>query len=261
MSENKSLSFEQIFDQMHRELRTWNRDIPESSERLDPILKIMMQMHAHQLFRLDQRIDLVWENARNSLIRTVCPESVRWPVPATTVMSCELDDAAVEVDPHTRFFYKEQRERGQTFFFSALRKEKILSAEVKYSFLQTGNDFVDLDILAEGEDVFGAPAVKKNAGGDNHLYVAIDYQGVLSNFANSAIFIKGHSDLLKQMQWSNWYPGSNYGTFHEDCGFCPGKSNTLESMFAQSDEQAEWGSLRATNDLFPSLRNSFVRFP
>ncbi len=223
MSENKSLSFEQIFAQMHRELRTWNRDIPESPERLDPILKIMMQMHAHQLSRLDQRIDLVWENARDSLIRTVCPESVRWPVPAITVMSCEPEDAAVEVDEHTRFFYKEQRERGQTFFFSALRKEKILSAEVKYSFLQTGNDFVDLDRLAEGEDVFGAPSVKKVSSGSNRLYIAIDYAGVLSNFSDSAIFIKGNPDLLKQMQWSNWYPGSNFGTFHEDCGFCPGR--------------------------------------
>ncbi len=261
MSENKSLSFEQIFDQMHRELRTWNRDIPESPERLDPILKIMMQMHAHQLFRLDQRIDLVWENARNSLIRTVCPESVRWPVPATTVMSCEPEDAAIEVDQHTRFFYKEQRERGQTFFFTALRKEKILSAEVKYSFLHTGNDFVGLDILAGGEDVFGAPSVKKVSAGNNRLYIAIDYAGVLSNFADTAIFIKGNPDLLKQMQWSNWYPGSNYGTFHEDCGFCPGRGNTLESMFSQSNDQVEWGSLRATNDLFPSLINSFVRLP
>ena len=261
MSENKSLSFEQIFAQMHRELRTWNRDIPESPERLDPILKIMMQMHAHQLSRLDKRIDLVWENARNSLIRTVCPESVRWPVPATSVMSCQLEDAAVEVDPHTRFFYKEQRDRGQTFFFSALRKEKILSAEVRYTFLRSGNDFVDLAATTDGDTDFGVKIPKKISGDDNSLYVAIDYQGNLSNFSNTAIFIKGHTDLLKQMQWGKWYPGSNFGSFHEDCGFCPGRNNALESMFAQSNNEVEWGSLRATNDLFPALINSFVRLP
>ncbi|MCP4706612.1 MAG: hypothetical protein GY865_18590, partial [candidate division Zixibacteria bacterium] len=261
MTENKSLSFEKIFARMHRELRTWNRDIPESPDRLDPILKIMMQMHAHQLARLDTRIDQVWENARESLIRTVCPESMRWPIPAITVMSCEPEDAAVEVDPHTRFFYKEQRERGQTFFFSALRKEKILSAQTKYIFLQAGNDFTDLGAQVGEDDVFAVSSAKKISGVDNRLYIAIDYEGVLSNFNNTAIFIKGDPGLLKQLQWGNWFPGSNFGAFHEDCGFCPGRNNALESMFAQSDQKAEWGSLRSTNDLYPSLLNSFVRLP
>lgn len=259
MSENKSLSYEKIFARMHRELRTWNRDIPESPERLDPILKIMMQMHAHQLSRLDKRIDLVWENARESLIRTVCPESMRWPIPAITIMSCVPEDAMIEVDPHTRFFYKEQRERGQTFFFSALRQEKILSASVKYTFLQTGGDFVDLQAGSEQTGVIST--AKKFSGDNNRLYVAIDYEGVLSNFTGTAIFLKGHSDLLKQMQWSDWYPGSNFGAFHEDCGFCPGRDNTFESMFTEADEQVEWGSLRSTDSLYPTLVNSFVRLP
>ena len=210
MSENKSLSYDKIFAQMHRELRTWNRDIPESPDRLDPILKIMMQMHAHQLSRLDKRIDLVWENAKESLIRTVCPESMRWPIPAITVMCCEPEDAIIEVDPHTRFFYKEQRERGQTFFFSGLRKEKILSAEVKYIFLKTGENFFDLDNLGGGEDTFSVSSIKKISGGDNQLYVAVDYEGALSNFSDTALFVKGHPDLLRQMQWSKWYPGSNF---------------------------------------------------
>jgi len=261
MSENKSLTYEKIFARMHRELRSWNRDIPESPDRLDPILRIMMQMHAHQLSRLDRRIDLVWEKAKESLIRTVCPESMRWPIPAITVMSCKPEDAAIEVDPHTRFFYKERRERGRTFFFSALRKEKILSAEVKYIFLQTGDSFIDLDIPAGGEDSFAVPAVNKISSGINQLYLAIDYDGATANFADTAIFIRGNSDLLKQMQWSTWYPGSSFGAFHEDCGFCPGQKNALESMFSQSDNQVEWGSLRSTGDLYPSLANSFIRLP
>ena len=126
-----SRSPEKIFADMHRELRTWNQQVPESPERLDPVLKILMQLHAHQLSLIDKRLDSVWEMAANSLIRAVCPESKRWPVPAYTVMRCQPSDPVVEVDPHLRFFYKEKREGGQTFFFSPLRKERLLAARIK----------------------------------------------------------------------------------------------------------------------------------
>ena len=80
---------------MHRELRAWNPQIPESPERLDPILRILLQLYAHQLSQIDLRIDQVWETATSSLIRSLCPEGVRWPVPAFTVMRCQVTDTAV----------------------------------------------------------------------------------------------------------------------------------------------------------------------
>ena len=262
MAENKAHTYEEIFAEMHRELRTWNRDIPESSDRLDPILKIMMQMHAHQLSRLDQRIDIVWEKAKESLIRTVCPESMRWPVPAITVMSCQPEDAVVEVDPHTRFFYKEQREPGQTFFFSSMRKEKVLSAKVKYIFLRNDDNFIDLNEFSTGDTMHGLKSSQDSViDGVSRLYIAVDYEGSTSNFTDAGIFLKGNPDALKQLQWSNWYPGSNFGSFQEDSGFCPGKNNALEAMFSNSGERVDWGSLRSTADLFPTLTNSFVRLP
>ncbi|MCX6826249.1 MAG: hypothetical protein NTV06_03115, partial [candidate division Zixibacteria bacterium] len=129
---------EKIFSDMHRELRVWNPQIPESPERLDPILRILLQLYAHQLSVIDKRLDMVWEMAANSLIRAVCPESRRWPIPASTVIRCQPIDPVVEVDPHSRFFYKEKREGGQTFFFSSLRKERLISAEVKHIYLTMG---------------------------------------------------------------------------------------------------------------------------
>ncbi len=259
MSEDKSHSYQEIFAEMHRELRTWNRDIPESPDRLDPILKILMQMHAHQLSRLDSRINVVWDRAKESLIRTVCPESMRWPIPAITVMSCQPKDPAIEVDPHTRFFYKELRERGQTYFFSSMRKEKILSAEVKYMFMRSGDHFLDLAESAGGDGpVMPAAHLFDH---DCHLYLAIDYNGSPSNFGDVAIFLRGDPDALKQLQWGIWYPSTNFGSFHEDCGFCPGTGDALKRVFSQSGEQADWGGLRSTGDLFPSLANSFVCLP
>ncbi len=119
MSDSNSRSQEQIFADMFRELRAWNPDIAASPERMDPVLRILMQMYSSQLSRIDKRVDDIWDIATGSLIRSVCPEAARWPVPAHTVLKCELGDPVVEVDTNTRFFYKEQREGGRAFFFRA----------------------------------------------------------------------------------------------------------------------------------------------
>ncbi len=58
---SESRSPEKIFSDMHRELRSWNRQVPESPDRLDPILKLLMQLYAHQLSLIDRRIDVVWD--------------------------------------------------------------------------------------------------------------------------------------------------------------------------------------------------------
>ena len=81
-------SADQIFSQMHRELRKFNADVPESSERMDPILRMLMQMYAKQLATIDQKVGHTWEVAKASLIQSLAPECRRWPVPAYTVMRC-----------------------------------------------------------------------------------------------------------------------------------------------------------------------------
>ena len=79
---DKPKTKEDFFTGMHRELREWNPEIPESPERLDPILKILLQLYAHQLSKIDNKMEQVWQVATGSLIRSLSPESMRWPVPA-----------------------------------------------------------------------------------------------------------------------------------------------------------------------------------
>jgi len=119
MSKERARSQDQIFNRMFRDLRAWNPDISASPERLDPILSILLKLYSDQLSRIDGRVDRLWEVATSSLVRSVCPEAGRWPIPAHTVMECELVDPIVEVDTHTSFYYKEQREGGRSFFFHA----------------------------------------------------------------------------------------------------------------------------------------------
>lgn len=253
---------EEIFAAMHRELRAWNPEIPESPDRLDPILRLLLQLYSNQLARIDQRIEQVWKVATDSLIRAVCPESMRWPVPACTVMRCEPVDPVVEVDPHVKFFYREKREGGQTFFFSALRPERLVAAQVKRLYLRVDDSVVDLSPQTDME----LSTVTRHRGGGRsgskyQVYLGIDHDGSPADFAEAAVFLKGMPDVLKQLRWAYWYPGSHFGGFYEDSGFCPGLSSSMDTMFASSPEASEWGGLRTSRELFKHLEDSFVILP
>jgi hypothetical protein len=262
MNDKEPRTTEKIFLNMHRELRAWNRSVPESPERLDPIMRVLLQLYANQLAQIEKGIDTIWENAANSLIRAVCPESRRWPVPAYTVMRCKPIDPVVDVDPHTRFFYKEKREGGQTFFFSSLRLEKLISAEVKYIFLRAGNSVINLSPMTGKESIPSrrqqVTLPSRDAG---KIYIAIDYSGRPAYFSRANIFLKGIPDVLKQLRWAHWYPGSNFGRFYEDCGFCPGLSDDFSQIFKIDDRQIDWGGLRTGMDLFKALEDNFVIIP
>ncbi|MCK4606710.1 MAG: hypothetical protein KAU35_05375 [candidate division Zixibacteria bacterium] len=258
----KSRTAEQVFLDMHRELRAWNPQVPESPERLDPILRILLELYSHQLARIDTRMDRTWEIARQSLIRSLSPESKRWPVPAFTVMRCRPTDPAVEVDPHTRFYYKEKREGGQTFFFSPERNEKLLSAEVKHVFLKLGDSIIDLSPVAEDRKNSSRRTGMIPPSGDNdQVFVAIDYNAPPMGFDGAMLFMTGAQAALRQLRWAYWYPGNQFGAFYEDSGFCPGLAGDLDDIFATADQPRDWGCLRSTADILKPLENSLVVIP
>ncbi|MBN1211606.1 MAG: hypothetical protein JXA92_03435 [candidate division Zixibacteria bacterium] len=259
---DKSKTKEEFFAGMHRELREWNPEIPESPERLDPILKILLQLYAHQLSKIDKKTEQVWQVATGSLIRSLCPESMRWPVPAYTVMHCEPTDPVVEVDTHTKFFYKEKREGGQTFFFSPLVREKLVAADVKKVILRIDNTLVDLSPKTADElTATSRPRVGFSPGNSYRVYIAVDHTGTPSDFNGATLFLAGMPDVLKQLHWACWYPGARSGQFYEDSSFCPGLTAGLEDLFTYEDRPLEWGGLRTSTDLFKPLENSFVLLP
>jgi len=243
---------------MHRELRSFNRDVPESSERLDPILRMLMQMYANQLASIDAKVSHTWDVATSSLIRSMAPECRLWPAPAFTVMRCRPSDPVVEVDPHTQFYYREKREGGLTLFFSPLRTEKIIAAEVKHVYLKAGDKLMDV-----GPSGPAAPPTIAATGASaiQQLFVAVEYQGPGSGLTDAVIFLDGDPEALKQLRWSYWYPGNHLGTFYEDSGFCPGLGVDLEQMFHKGGQPLDWGGLRTTADMFVPLADSFAALP
>ena len=262
MADNKYRSRDQIFSEMHHELRRWNPDVPESADRLDPILKILLQLYSSQISKIDHKIDQIWEKASGSLIKSLCPESKRWPVPAYTVMRCIPTDPVIEVDQHTRFFYKEEREGGQTFFFSPHRKEKLVGAEVKHIFLRMDDAIVNLSPSPiESTSTHTSMQVTMPAGKKAQIYIAVDYSGQARDYNAATIFLKGLPDALRQLRWGRWYPGGQQGGFYEDCGFCPGLTTDIEKLFSRENGPVDWGGLRKSADLFKPLEDNFVFLP
>ena len=262
MAEAKHRTREQIFAEMHRELRSWNQDIPESPDRLDPVLRILLQLHSSQLSKIEKKIDQVWDIATNSLIKSLCPESKRWPVPAFTVMRCKPTDPVVEVDPHTRFFYKEEREGGQTFFFSPQRKERLVQSDIKHIFLRLDNTLIDLSPSPVESTSTHTRIQKLFSGGQScQIFIGVEHIGPAGNFTDAALFLKGIPDALKQLRWSYWHPGNQAGRFSEEGGFCPGLTSSIEELFASGGQTTDWGGLRSSTNLFKTLENNFVILP
>ncbi len=258
MTMEKSRSPEQIFTEMYRQLRAWDAQIPESPERLDPIVRMLLQLYADQLAKIDKRIDRTWEVATGALIKALSPESKRWPVPAFTVMRCQAADPVVEIDPHVRFFYKEKREGGQTFFFSSLKTEKIFSLRRVGILLRFGETVTIINPLPDGSKSISP--LKETSGNENSLYAAFEYLGDPADLAGATVFLNAPPEVQKQLRWGYWFPSSHRGDFYEDNGFCPGKSGGIEQV-VDAGNGRDWGALRTSAELFKPLEDSFALLP
>jgi hypothetical protein len=254
---------EQIFAAMHRELRSWNREVPESPDRLDPILRNLLQLYSHQIEQIEQKIGQVWEAATSSLITSLFPENLRWPVPASTIMQCELTDPAVDIDPHTRFIFREKREGGQTFFFAPHRPEKLLNA-VPVCFLLVADDLI-ADILYRIPDKSQQkkPAPKTVAiDNAQRAYMAIRFTGPRADLEGAKLLLVGDSASLKQIRWSHWSLSTATGAFDSETRFSPGLVMASDDMVGRDGgDRIEWGGLRSTNDTLGQHIDNFVVLP
>ena len=259
MKTDRARTADRVFADMHRELRAWNPDIPESPERLDPILRIMLKLYADQLADIDRRISRTWEMAEDALVRSLSPGNRRCPVPAHTVMRCLPLDPIVEVDPHTRFYYRERREGAKALFFSSLRKETILAAKTVGVFAHLSDGLFDLSPGSAGAPP--AAAGVPPAGDCDRLYLAVESDGPASNFGGTTVFIDAPAAAARQLSWAKWYPSSGSGPFYEDAGFTPGLTGGLEAALNRENRPVDWGGLRTSNDVFPNLRDNFAVIP
>ena len=260
---DKSRTQEQIFNAMHRELRAWNKDMPEAVERMDPVMRLLLQLYAHQLEQIDKRIDQTWDVASSSLLRSMVPECRRWAVPAHTVMHCRPTDPVVDIDTNTRFYYQDRREGGETFYFSFHRNHRLVRADLRNFFVVANGMLTDHSPPVDMEKT--VPPVKPLpiAGAKKDIaWLGIEFKEHASNFADSVLFFDAEADALNQLRWGEWSAGKADGTFDDGNVFVPGVTTSIDDLFREFGKAPlDWGGLRTTVDLYGHLEDHFVMFP
>lgn len=233
---------EEIYGEMLKELRFWYPEVPESSDRLDPVIKLLLGSLAHQIEKLSTEIDLTWEKTFKALVRNILVEGQRWPVPAHTVMRCEPTDKVVDIDTSVHFIYKEKKEEGKNFFFTPLFPTKLILSEVRFVLFSDGEEKMSAQLPAE-----------------HVLYLGIHSEGKSKDFSNTCLFFDTHPDALGQLRWGRWYLSSKEGYFPKQNSFCPGEES--DNFPWEKPSFREWGGLRQSSDLFGNLFNQFFHFP
>jgi hypothetical protein len=254
MSKPHARSQDQIFADMFRQIRTFAEDTPESPERLDPILRLMMRLFAHQVEGLDEQMKETWDVAKSSLVRTVCPGFRRRPVPAHTIMRCRPVDPSVTVDMHTRFYFREEREGGQAYFFSPLQMSQVVAGQVASRFVRRGTTVQDLAVV---KDLRALSAQAPDpAGGSSgwELWLGLTFDAAPSSLDDLTIFLQGDEDWRRQIRWGRWHAAG--GDAQAD-GFCPGLMPGIEERLTSRTSRLGSG-LRTTSEMIVGLTDQFV---
>jgi len=252
----KTRTEQEIFNSMHSELRHEMPDVPESAERLDPVIRTLMKLYARQLATIEQRIDKVWEVAKNSLIRSLYPEAKRWPVPAFTVIRCQLNDPSATVDQTTKAIYRDDRAGGETLFFTPAGPRTLVDAKLRHLFVGSGGNLVDLLTKRSDDGLDDSPG---SGAVPDSAYIAFEYDGDLREFKDALIYLDGDLKAAQQYRWGTWTPLDANGVFGGEGSFVPAESSSVDRIVGLKDDTAiDWGGMRTTRDLFGNLEKRYI---
>jgi hypothetical protein len=258
---------EEIYAQMLKELRFWCPEVPESPDRLDPVIKLLLGSLAHQIEKLSTEIDLTWEKTFRALVRNMVMEGQRWPIPAHTVLKCEPTDKVVDIDTSVHFLYKEKKEEGKDFFFTPLSPVKLISAEIGFALFSDGKELTVLkkkdgkqpQSLPQTVPLLGKEKTSAKSPVEHLLLLGVHYEGKSKDFSNTCLFLDANPDALGQLRWGRWHLSSKEGYFLFENSFCPGENS--DGLPWEKLSFREWGGLRQSSDLFANLFNQFFYLP
>jgi hypothetical protein len=262
---------ERIYGQLLKEMKYWFPEIPASSDQLDPVIRLLLGTFAHQIEKLNQKINATWDKTFLSLVRSVFAEGLRWPVPASTVMKADPTDQILELDPTVRFLYRDEKEE-RNLVFAPLGRTKLLNAQLASAYYLTERGLIQL--IPGGDQAVGEDRERASASADavampprssprRRLYLGIRYHGSSADFLNVPLFVHTDEEANHQIRWSQWCLSSADGHFLEDGSFCPGVDSRQrpESPDPGRETFTFLGGVFDGADLFRSLTDRFFHLP
>jgi len=257
---------EQIYSELLKEMKYWFPEVPESSDRLDPVLRLFLGTFAHQVEKLNQKINSTWDQTFRSLARNIFAEGLRRPVPACTVMKVDPADPILELDSSVQFSYQDEKEE-RSLIFSPLGKAKLLKAETALVYYHSEQDLFQLvprvENFGKGLLPGGSQKLPSELAAEHSLYLGIRYDGSVQDFCDVPIFFHLDEKALAQIRWSRWFFCSEDGHFFEENSFCPGIDAQQKPEFSESQEEDifSFSGVCRSVDLFGSFGNYFYYLP
>jgi len=257
---------EQIYSELLKEMKYWFPEVPESSDRLDPVLRLFLGTFAHQVEKLNQKINSTWDQTFRSLARNIFAEGLRRPVPACTVMKVDPADQILELNSSVQFSYQDEKEE-RSLIFSPLSKAKLMKAETALVYYHSEQDLFQLvpkvDNYGRGLFPGGSRKLPSELAAEHSLYLGIRYDGPVQDFCDVPIFFHLDEKALAHIRWSKWFFSSADGYFSEESSFCPGVDAQQKPEFSESQEEDIFSlsGVCGSADLFGSFGNYFFYLP
>ena len=257
---------EQIYSELLKEMKYWFPEVPESSDRLDPVLRLFLGTFAHQVEKLNQKINSTWDQTFRSLARNIFAEGLRRPVPACTVMKVDPADPILELDSSVQFSYQDEKEE-RSLIFSPLGKAKLMKAETALVYYHSEQDLFQLvpKVDKDGSDLFpgGSRKLPSELAAEHSLYLAIRYDGSAQDFRDVPIFFHMDEKAVAQIRWSKWFFCQRDGYFFEESSFCPGVDAQQKPEFSENQKEDIFSpsGVCKSADLFGSFGNYFFYLP
>jgi hypothetical protein len=229
-----SKSKEEIFRELIQDARRFWPDLPDTQERMDPVLKILFGAFACQFESLYSSLNETSEQIFEAMARHMYYDALRSPTPAVTILRFDPTDPGIEIDELTSLIYTEERGREKRpYYFSPVARSHLVQATPAKLFLLKEEGLSDLSpriqekgLESKNPQFISIPKETCNefCGGRKVLYLGLKTTEGLDVLPDFNLFFDAPEKTLAFLRWGEWIPSDTEGIFSPDGRGVPGKA-------------------------------------
>jgi hypothetical protein len=233
---NKSpKSKEEIFRELIQDARKFWPELPDTPERMDPVLRMLFGAFSSQFESLYNSLEETSDKTFESMARHMYYDALRSPTPAVTLLQFEPTDEGIEIDELTTMLYSEERGRERsTYYFSPVARLHLVQASPTFLFLQMEEGLLDLTTrILNKEDEIESPQIYPIQGGSPELinegrmvfYFGIKNGNGSNEMPDINLYVDAPEKILSLLRWGTWIPSDTEGDFNIERKVFPEKGS------------------------------------
>lgn len=227
-------SKEEIFRELIQDARRYWPELPDTQERMDPVLRMLFGAFAYQFETLHVSLQKIKEDIFEALARHLYYDALRFPTPAVTLLKFFPTDAGIEVDELTSLIYTEERGRERrTYHFTPVARLRLARAIPFKLLLLTKDGISDLSqrilekgILTGNPEIFPLPREFLERWEKDRivLFIGFKTEELTKAFTHLNLYVDAPQRTLSLLRWGTWFSSNEEGIFPIEGGEVPGKA-------------------------------------